>query len=108
MTYIALFFLFIGIELIYFKVADYFNIIDKPNNRSSHISITLRGGGIIFSLAILVAYLLEYVSLVITLVVVLVAIVSFIDDIKPLSQLPRFVCHAIAISLVLYDLKLFT
>lgn len=108
MIYIALFFLFIGIELIYFKVADYFNIIDKPNSRSSHTSITLRGGGIIFPLAILVACLLGYVSLAISLAVVLVAIISFIDDIKPLSQLPRFVCHAIAIGLVLYDLELFT
>ena len=35
-------------ELVYFKVADKFNIIDKPNERSSHSSIVLRGGGIIF------------------------------------------------------------
>jgi UDP-N-acetylmuramyl pentapeptide phosphotransferase/UDP-N-acetylglucosamine-1-phosphate transferase len=108
MIYIALFFLFIGIELIYFKVAAYFNIIDKPNNRSSHSSITLRGGGIIFPLAILVACLLGYVSFAITFAVVLVASVSFIDDIKPLSQLPRFVAHAVAISLVFYNLELFT
>ncbi|MBF4470282.1 UDP-GlcNAc--UDP-phosphate GlcNAc-1-phosphate transferase [Flavobacterium sp. HJJ] len=108
MIYIALLFLFIGIELIYFKAADYFNIIDKPNSRSSHTSITLRGGGIIFPIAVLTAYLLEYVSLSITLAVVLVAIVSFIDDIKPLSQLPRFVSHAVAMSLVFYDLGLFT
>nr|WP_315155978.1 UDP-GlcNAc--UDP-phosphate GlcNAc-1-phosphate transferase [uncultured Flavobacterium sp.] len=108
MIYIALFFLFVGIELIYFKAADYFNIIDKPNSRSSHTSITLRGGGIIFPFAILVSCVLGYVSLAITLAVVLVAIVSFIDDISPLSQLPRFVCHAMAICLVFYDLELFT
>jgi hypothetical protein len=42
--------LLVGIELIYFKIADH-NIIDKPNNRSSHTSITLRGGGIIFPIA---------------------------------------------------------
>ena len=35
-------------ELVYFKVADKFNIIDKPNQRSSHTKVTLRGGGIIF------------------------------------------------------------
>jgi UDP-N-acetylmuramyl pentapeptide phosphotransferase/UDP-N-acetylglucosamine-1-phosphate transferase len=58
MTYIALLFLFIGIELLYFKIADYYNIIDKPNSRSSHTSITLRGGGIIFLIAILVAFFL--------------------------------------------------
>jgi UDP-N-acetylmuramyl pentapeptide phosphotransferase/UDP-N-acetylglucosamine-1-phosphate transferase len=107
MIYITLLFLFIGIELIYFKIADYYNIIDKPNSRSSHSSITLRGGGIIFPIAILIACLLGYVSWSIVLAVVLVAVVSFIDDIKPLSQLPRFASHVIAICLVFYDLDLF-
>ena len=39
------------LELLYFKIADRFNIIDKPNERSSHSSIVLRGGGVIFSLS---------------------------------------------------------
>jgi UDP-N-acetylmuramyl pentapeptide phosphotransferase/UDP-N-acetylglucosamine-1-phosphate transferase len=108
MTYILLLILFIGIELIYFKIADHYNIIDKPNNRSSHTSITLRGGGIIFPIAILSASLLGYVSWAVTVAVILVAVVSFIDDIKPLSQLPRFASHAIAIILVFYDLNLFS
>jgi UDP-N-acetylmuramyl pentapeptide phosphotransferase/UDP-N-acetylglucosamine-1-phosphate transferase len=108
MTYIALLILFIGIELIYFKIADHYNIIDKPNSRSSHTSITLRGGGIIFPIAILMACLLGYVSVAVTTAVILVAVVSFIDDIKPLSQLPRFASHAIAIALVFYDLNLFS
>lgn len=108
MIYVALLFLFIGIELIYFKIADHYNIIDKPNSRSSHTSITLRGGGIIFPIAILIACLLGYVSWPVALAVILVALISFIDDIKPLSQLPRFVSHAIAIGLVFYDLNFFT
>jgi UDP-N-acetylmuramyl pentapeptide phosphotransferase/UDP-N-acetylglucosamine-1-phosphate transferase len=107
MIYIALLLLFIGIELIYFKIADHYNIIDKPNSRSSHSSVTLRGGGIIFPIAILIACLLGYFSWAILIAVVLVAVVSFIDDIKPLSQLPRFASHAIAIGLVFYDLNLF-
>jgi UDP-N-acetylmuramyl pentapeptide phosphotransferase/UDP-N-acetylglucosamine-1-phosphate transferase len=107
MIYIALLLLFIGIELIYFKIADHYNIIDKPNSRSSHSSITLRGGGVIFPIAILIACLLGYISWTVVLAVVLVAVVSFIDDIKPLSQLPRFASHAIAICLVFYDLNLF-
>lgn len=106
--YIALLFLFIGIELIYFKIADHYDIIDKPNSRSSHSSITLRGGGIIFPIATLIAGLLGYLSWTVVVAVILVAIVSFIDDIRPLPQLPRFASHAIAISLVFYDLHLFT
>ncbi|REG98255.1 MraY family glycosyltransferase [Flavobacterium aquicola] len=107
MIYIILLILFLGFELVYFKIADHFNIIDKPNSRSSHTSITLRGGGIIFPAAILAACLLGHVSWMVTFAVVLVAIVSFIDDIKPLSQLPRFISHTIAIILIFYDLGLF-
>ncbi len=107
MTYIALIIVLIGIELIYFKIADTYNIIDKPNSRSSHTSITLRGGGIIFPIAISIAFLLGYVSWAVTLAVILVAVVSFIDDIKPLSQLPRFISHFIAVGLVFYELNLF-
>ena len=108
MIYIVLLVVLIGIELLYFKIADKYNIIDKPNNRSSHTAITLRGGGIIFPLAVSIACLLGYVSWVITLAVVLVAVVSFIDDIKPLSQLPRFVSHVVAVALVFWELQLFT
>jgi len=96
-----------AIELLYFKIADTYNIIDKPNHRSSHSKITLRGGGVIFPIAILIAFLLGFVGWAVTLAVTLVAIVSFIDDIKPLSQLPRFGSHIIAVLLVAYDLNLF-
>ncbi|MFV5688884.1 hypothetical protein ACM55M_09705 [Flavobacterium sp. ZT3R25] len=108
MVYIALIILLVGIELIYFKIADTYNIIDKPNSRSSHTSITLRGGGITFPIAISIAFFLGYVSWAVTLAVVLVAVVSFIDDIKPLSQLPRFVSHFIAVGLIFYELNLFS
>lgn len=108
MTYLILLVLLIAIELAYFKIADHFNIIDKPNNRSSHTTVTLRGGGIIFPIAMIVAYLIGYCSLGITIAVFIVALVSFIDDIKPLSQLPRFATHIIAVCLVCYDLNLFT
>ena len=107
MVYIFIFILFLVIELIYFKIADKYNIIDKPNSRSSHTSITLRGGGIIFPIAISIAFFWGYVSWAVTLAVVLVAVVSFIDDIKPLSQLPRFVSHVIAVGLIFYELSLF-
>jgi len=108
MIYAILLILFIGIELIYFRIADYYNIIDKPNSRSSHTAITLRGGGIIFPIAILIACLLGYTSWIVVTAVVLVAFVSFIDDIKPLSTLPRFISHIVAIGLVFYELNLFS
>ena len=48
LIYSIIFILLIITELVYFKIADNFNIIDKPNLRSSHSDITLRGGGVIF------------------------------------------------------------
>ena len=107
MNYIIITFVLFSLELIYFKIADRYNIIDKPNHRSSHSRVTLRGGGIIFPMAILMAFLLGYVGWAVTLAVLLVAIVSFIDDIQPLSQLPRFGSHVLAVLLVAYDLHLF-
>ena len=50
MFYLLLFVLLLLAELLYFRIADKFNIIDKPNQRSSHTRITLRGGGIVFYL----------------------------------------------------------
>lgn len=46
-TYLVILALLGVLEVCYFKVADRFNIIDKPNERSSHTRIVLRGGGII-------------------------------------------------------------
>jgi UDP-N-acetylmuramyl pentapeptide phosphotransferase/UDP-N-acetylglucosamine-1-phosphate transferase len=107
MPYIIITLILFLLELLYFKIADTYNIIDKPNHRSSHSSVTLRGGGIIFPFAILIAFLLGYTSWPLTLAVVLVGAVSFIDDIKPLPQLPRFGSHVLAFILVAYDLNLF-
>lgn len=45
-TYIFIFILLLVAELIYFRIADAFNIIDKPNERSSHTTIVLRGGAL--------------------------------------------------------------
>lgn len=106
MEYIILGFILMILIQLYFKIAYRFNIIDKPNLRSSHTQITLRGGGILFPLAVVLGLGMGYVSLVFALAVVLVATVSFIDDIRPLSQLPRLLAHVVAIGLVLYDLEI--
>jgi len=50
--YLFIVILLLVLELLYFKVADKFNIIDKPNQRSSHTRIVLRGGGIIFTIGL--------------------------------------------------------
>lgn len=57
MQYLLIGIILTTIMLLYFKVADHFNIIDKPNQRSSHTDITLRGGGIIFWFAALLYFI---------------------------------------------------
>ena len=51
--YISIAVILLVAELVYFKIADHFNIVDKPNERSSHSRIVLRGGGVIFTLSII-------------------------------------------------------
>ncbi|TAF70540.1 MAG: UDP-GlcNAc--UDP-phosphate GlcNAc-1-phosphate transferase [Flavobacterium sp.] len=107
MIHFIFFMVLLLLELFYFKIADRFNIIDKPNLRSSHTEITIRGGAIVFPIAVVMAYILGYASWGLTLAVVLSAAISFIDDIQPLPTTPRFVVHSIAILLIFYDLEVF-
>ena len=96
-------------ELFYFHIADKYNIIDKPNERSSHTRITLRGGGIIFYLGALVYFLtsqFEYPWFMLALT--LVTVISFVDDIRSISQGLRLVFHFTAMGLMFYQWEVFT
>ena len=113
LTYGILAVILVIAELCYFKFADHFNIIDKPNERSSHSTIVLRGGGIIFSISVLVwmgwkmilgdwAMVQEYLPFVVGLV--LIAGVSFIDDIHSLPDGVRLVAQFTAMGLMFWNL----
>lgn len=105
--YPILFVVLLLAELLYFRIADKFNIIDKPNERSSHTSITLRGGGIIFPISLVLYFLYTGNYPWLVLGTVAIAAVSFIDDIKTLSGKVRILGHLIAVSLMFYDAGLF-
>lgn len=47
-TYLVIAAILLAAEFLYFRIADKCNIIDKPNERSSHTKVVIRGGGIIF------------------------------------------------------------
>ncbi|WP_163400296.1 MraY family glycosyltransferase [Flavobacterium fluviatile] len=108
MQYITLSLLLMIIMLLYFKVANHFNIIDKPNQRSSHTDITLRGGGVVFWFAALL-YFAQHIdtNYFFFTGITLVSFVSFWDDIQSLSNKIRISIHFLAISLLLYDLGVF-
>lgn len=95
------------LEVVYFKIAERFNIIDKPNERSSHSSIVLRGGGIIFMLSLWIwsaFFGFQYVWFL--LAVTLIAGVSFVDDIRSLPDSVRLVAQFVAMVMLFYQLDI--
>ena len=106
-TYIIIFVLLLVAELVYFRIADKCNIIDKPNQRSSHSTIVLRGGGIIFLIGAWVWSLFfgfDYPWFLAGLT--LVAGVSFVDDIRSLPDSVRLVAQFAAAAMAFYQLDI--
>ena len=110
-TYIIIAVLLLAAELVYFKIADKCNIIDKPNERSSHSTIVLRGGGIIFTLSMIVWAVMmtlqghdisSYLPFLDGLV--LVAGISFWDDVHSLPDSLRMVVQIIAYLLMFWSI----
>ena len=108
MTYLLIFILLLIAELIYFRIADKLNIIDKPNERSSHSTIVLRGGGVIFLIGAWVwsaFFGFEYPWFLAGLT--LVAGVSLVDDVHSLPDSVRLVAQFAAAAMAFYQLGIF-
>ncbi|WP_347218043.1 glycosyltransferase family 4 protein [Chryseobacterium sp.] len=93
--------------IIYFKIADRYNIIDKPNHRSAHTQITLRGGGIIFPVAFIIFCAFHFKESVeeycaFGLGLLAICTISFIDDVRTLSNKVRLAVHLVSVILLLY------
>ena len=107
LTYLIIFVLLLAAELIYFRIAEKYNIIDKPNERSSHKSIVLRGGGIIFTIGFWVwsiVFGFQYPWLLAG--VTLASGISFVDDIRSLPDSLRLVVQFSAMFLVFQEIGL--
>lgn len=105
--YGIIFLILIFLELIYFRISDKFNIIDKPNERSSHSTIVLRGGGIIFLIGAWIwsaFFGFQYLWFLIGLT--LVAGISFVDDIHSLPDSVRLVAQFSAAAMAFYQLDI--
>ena len=109
LTYSIIAVLLVVMELIYFRVADRFNIIDRPNERSSHTSVVLRGGGVIFLFA---AWLwsaffgFQYPWFLAGLTIV--CAVSFWDDVHSLPDSVRLIAQFVAMFLLFADFGILT
>ena len=115
MTYIIIAVLLLAAELIYFRIADKCNIIDKPNERSSHSTIVLRGGGVIFAISMVMWLILQMVNgewctvqdyLPFMIGLLMVAGISFVDDIHSLPDSLRMVVQIVSILLMFWSINL--
>ena len=116
LMYGLIFVILLALEVIYFRIADCFNIIDKPNQRSSHSTIVLRGGGIIFLLGLWVWEAFASAGLIgagtglqypwMLAAVTIAAGVSFVDDIRSLPDSVRLVAQFMAMALMIVELYL--
>lgn len=95
--------------LLYFKLAVQYNITDTPNHRSSHNQITIRGGGIVFPIALLLHFLFsDFDYPLFASGLFLISLVSFYDDLQPLSNKLRLLVHLISVSLLFLQTGLLT
>lgn len=105
LTYSIIFVLLVVAELVYFKIADKCNIIDKPNERSSHTRIVLRGGGIIFVIGFWIWSAFNGFQYPWALAAVtLAAGISFVDDIHSLPDSVRLVAQFAAMFMVFQEI----
>lgn len=109
LTFVSISFFLSSALLIYFRIADRFNIIDKPNHRSSHKHITIRGGGVIFFIGALLYTLFFGLTLPYFIIgLTLISVISFVDDVWDLSSRVRIIVHFVAMMLMFYDCGLYS
>ena len=114
-TYLIIAVLLLAAELIYFRIADKCNIIDKPNERSSHSTIVLRGGGVIFAISMVMWLILQMVNgewctvqdyLPFMVGLLMVAGISCVDDMHSLPDSLRMVVQIASILLMFWSINL--
>jgi UDP-GlcNAc:undecaprenyl-phosphate GlcNAc-1-phosphate transferase len=110
---------------VYFKIAGQYNIIDKPNIRSSHTQSTIRGAGVVSPIVLLVVWIFgdrgfelnflpvgavsmnfgSYKDVGFVWGLILIATVSFWDDVRPLPPKIRILVQAVAVALMVVPLE---
>lgn len=115
LTYSIIAVLLLAVEMLYFMIADRCNIIDKPNERSSHTTIALRGGGIIYSISMIAWAIMMVVQgndivpyLPFLVGLVLVCGVSFWDDVHSLPDSLRMCVQIVSTLLMFWSVGLYT
>ncbi|MEP7106938.1 MAG: UDP-GlcNAc--UDP-phosphate GlcNAc-1-phosphate transferase [Ferruginibacter sp.] len=109
LEYVILFVIMMNSAILYFKIAGHYNIIDKPNKRSSHSVPTIRGGGIIFLFLVILFFFWNGFAYPYLLAAVLLSgIVSFIDDIHSLKNRLKISVHILSVLLIFMECGILT
>ena len=108
-TYVIILVLLFVAELIYLRIADKYNIIDRPDALSSHTKAALRGGGTIFTIALWIwSIWYGFPEPWLLVAVTLAAGISFVDDIHSLPNSLRLVVQFAAMIMILYPVAMNT
>ncbi len=100
---------FFGVEL-FCRWSLKHQILDIPNDRSSHSAPTPRGGGIVFvgiCLAFCIIWNLKFEIWNYLFGAILLAIISWIDDLKSVPSILRFAVHFISAGFIIYGFGVF-
>ncbi len=110
MLYLLYTFLLFLVTYGYYKYALASKILDNPNHRSSHTVPTVRGGGMVFFVAVLLYFVYQFKIAYPYFLsgFILLSVLGFIDDKKALSAKMRFPFQLLAVGLILYEAGLFT
>ncbi|TNE31645.1 MAG: hypothetical protein EP346_00330, partial [Bacteroidetes bacterium] len=105
-TLAVLFSVFVLLEMLYIWIAPRIGIVDVPLGRSSHSTLTVRGGGIIFPISIFIGLIVSQNSSVmdhaawVVSGLFTISVISFIDDKYTIKPLSRLVVHILSVVLL--------
>ena len=109
MIYLLIVVLAFLFELLYFKIASKYNIVDRPSERGSSNAVTLRGGGIVFPFVVLVYFIYSGFAYPWFIVgMLMISCISFYDDVSSLPPRIRLLVHFVAMLLMCQQLGLLT
>lgn len=108
MIELFVFLFLLSVELGYYRLAKRKNILDMPNERSSHHEGTVRGGGIVFYAACLVFFLSHHFMWPWFMIgMTMIAGISILDDIRSVKPNIRLLVQAAGVFLVLFQFSVF-
>ena len=100
-SYLVVFLLLLLAEVLYLRLAQSFGLYDVPKARSSHSTPVLRGGGIVFYLAVLVWYIINgFDDLPFFVGLTLISAVGLADDMRGAGKLLRIVIYTVSVYLL--------